>query len=533
VVSPIRRLTAMTVGIALAATIVDGSTRILARQQASASQPEAKAPAYSYAREAALAAKLDLDNPDPVELRRTFSERRARVLAAIPEGAMLVFSAEQAQPRRLEFQVPHNENHDLIYLTGIEGLDSLDSALLLLPTPEKNWVVLYTSASLETIKSVTGIEEVRPFARLEEDLSAALTDYRDWRITQRRRYPLPGALAKTWGRKSKALYLNYPRFLRLGMPEPPRLEFFSRLQRFSPELDLRDAADVLDPVRMLHDAYSLASIRRAVQITGEGVVEGLRAVRSGITETQLMEVMDFVYRYRGAYLGFPTAVRRSPPGGRRQGQGQRPALPEGFIQFVPRSSAAALEAGDMVHVDTGASFNHHSADIQRNAPVARTFTAEQRRLYEIALNVQKTVISRIKPGVTWNQLHELAVQMLRDAGGYDRYYSYGIGHFIGMEVHDEGDYEQPLRAGMALAIEQGVSPPDGHRVAFEDDVIVTETGHDWISRTIPIEITEIEAMLQRPSSFDTFVRKPPLTTGDPSAPPQQGHQAGRVPGRNR
>ena len=259
------------------------------------------------------------------------------------------------------------------------------------------------------------------------------------------------------------------------MPEPPRLEFFSRLQRFSPELDLRDSADVLDPVRMLHDAYSLASIRRAVQITGEGVVEGLRAVRAGVTETQLMEVMDFVYRYRGAYLGFPTAVRRSPPGGRRQGQQQR-QLPEGFIQFVPRSSAAALETADMVHVDTGASFNHHSADIQRNAPVARKFTAEQRRLYEIALNVQKTVISRIKPGVTWTQLHELAVQMLRDAGGYDRYYSYGIGHFIGMEVHDEGDYELPLQAGMALSIEQGVSPPDGHRVAFEDDVIVTETG---------------------------------------------------------
>ena len=421
-VSPIRGLIAGAVIIGLAAAVFDRATPVLARQQPSPNRPEARAPAYSYAREAALAAKFDLDNPDPGELRRTFDERRARVLAAIPEGALLVFSAEQAQPRRLEFQVPHSENHDFIYLTGIEGIDSLDSALLLLPTPEKNWVVLYTSASLETIKSLTGIEEVRPLARLEEDLSAALTDYRDWRITQRRRYPLPGALAKAWGRKSKALYLNYPRFLRLGMPEPPRLEFFGRLQRFSPELDLRDSADVLDPVRTLHDAYSLASIRRAVQITGEGVVEGLRAVRAGVTETQLMEVMDFVYRYRGAYLGFPTAVRRSPPGGRRQGQQQR-QLPEGFIQFVPRSSAAALETADMVHVDTGASFNHHSADIQRNAPVAKKFTAEQRRLYEIALNVQKTVISRIKPGVTWTQLHELAVQMLRDAGGYDRYYS--------------------------------------------------------------------------------------------------------------
>ena len=262
--SPIRSLTAVAVAIALAAAVFDSATPVLARQQPSPNRPEARAPAYSYAREAALAAKFDLDNPDPAELRRTFDERRARVLAAIPEGALLVFSAEQPQPRRLEFQVPHSENHDFIYLTGIEGLDSLDSALLLLPTPEKNWVVLYTSAAPETIKSVTGIEEVRALSRLEEDLSAALTDYRDWRITQRRRYPLPGALAKAWGRKSKALYLNYPRFLRVGMQEPPRLELFSRLQRFSPELDVRDSADVIDPIRMLHDAYSLASIRRAV-----------------------------------------------------------------------------------------------------------------------------------------------------------------------------------------------------------------------------------------------------------------------------
>lgn len=459
---------------------------------------------YDYRREAAAATVLDLDRLDPNEFRRMLAARRGRVLQALPEGAMLVFSVEQAQPRRLEFQVPHSENHDFTYLTGLDGLSSYDSALLLFAAPEKNWVVLYTSDDPARIQDVTGVEEVRPIARLEEDLSVTLTDYRDWRITQIRRWPLPAALARTWGRRDKVLYLNYPRFLRLAMPEPPRLEFFDRLRRFSPELVLRDAADVLDPVRMLHDAYGLASLRRAVAVTGEGIIEGLRAVRPGVTEAQIMEIMDFVYRYRGAYLGFPTAVRKMPPGGRRE---TRP-LPEGFIQFVPRSTAAVLEAGDMVHTDTGAAFNHYSADLQRNVPVTGRFTPEQRRLYEIALNVQKTVIARIRPGVTWWELHNLAVQMLRDAGGYDRYYTYGIGHFIGMEVHDEGDYEQPLRPGMALSIEQGVAPPDGPRIAFEDDVIVTEAGHEWISRWIPIEIAEVEEMMRTPSSFRMFVEKP-------------------------
>src|SRR5438270_93761 len=194
-------------------------------------------------------------------------------------------------------------------------------------------------------------EVPRPFARLEEDLSLALTDYRDWRITQLRRWPLPAALAKAWGRYDKVLYINYPRFLRLGMPAPPRLEYFDRLKRFSPELRLRDSADLLDPIRSLQDSYGLASIRRAVQITGEGLVEGLRAVHPGLTETQVMQLMDFVYRYRGGDLGFPTEVTATPV---RQ---QKREVPEGFIQFVPRSAAVVIEPGQLVHVDTGASFN--------------------------------------------------------------------------------------------------------------------------------------------------------------------------------
>ncbi len=461
---------------------------------------------YDYAEEAAQAERFDLDNPDPAMLRETFAKRRARVLQSIPDGAMLVHSVEWVQPRRLEFQVPHSDNHDFIFLTGLEGLQSVGSAILLVPTPEKDWVVLFTSADTEFVRQVTGIEDVRPYAELEEELSVAMTDYRDWRITQLRRWPLAAALSGAWGRNHKALYLNYPRFFRLGMPEPPRLELFKRFERFSPEMQLLDASDLLDPVRMLHDGYGLANLRRAVDITGEGIIEALSGAEVGMSEREVMEAMDFVYRYRGADLGFPTSVARSPINGR---ESQGPRIPEGFIQYVPRSGGDVFQSDDILHTDTGAEFNHYSADLQRNVPISGELNDKQRRLYEIALDVQKTVISRIRPGVTWRELHELAVQMLQDAGGYDQYYGYGIGHFIGMEVHDEGDYEAPLQAGMALSIEQGVAPPDGPRIAFEDDVIVTEDGHDWISEWIPIEINDVEALAKQESTLRTFLGKRP------------------------
>ena len=466
---------------------------------------------YDYATEAAIAAEIDVDRPDPARLREIFARRRARVLEAMPAGAMLVFSVERAQERRLEFQVPHSDNHDFIYLTGLDGLDSLDSAILLLPAhadaegrldeEPRDRVALYTSGDVAALASRTGIEDVRPFAKLEQDLSVAMTDFRDWRVTQVRRYPLAAALSRAWGRGDKVLYLNYPRFFRLGMPEPARLETFERIRRFSPEIAPRDSAEILDQVRMLQDSWSLANLRRAVEITGDGVVEALRAARPGMTERQVMELMDFVYRYRGATLGFPTSVRRES-GDDAEAE---PSVPEGWIEFVPRSGGAILQPGDMVWTDTGAAFNHYSADIQRAVPVDGTFTAEQRRLYDIALDVQTTVIERVRPGVTWWELHDQAIRMLRDAGGYDVDYYYGIGHFIGMEVHDEGDYLVPLRPGMVLSIEQGVMKPGEPRIAFEDDVLVTEDGCEWLSRDIPIEIDEIERMLEAPSAFDAFI----------------------------
>lgn len=463
---------------------------------------------YDFATEDALSRRIDFGRPDPDLLNGIFARRRARALRAIPDGAMLVYSVEWTQPRRLEFQVAASDNHDFTYLTGLSGLASVESALLLLPgpTPAEDWAVLYSSADdLDQVRRSTGIADVRAFSRLEPELSVAMTDYRDWRITQVRRWPLPAALARRWGNSKKALYLNYPRFFRLGMPEPERLTAFERFRRFSPEMDLRDAADLLDPIRMYHDALALASIRRAVWITGEGIKEGFRAAKAGRTESEVMEIIDFVYRFHGADLGFPTEVMRYPPAGPKP----RQEIPEGFIMYQTRSSGDTLRDGDMVHTDTGAEFNFFSADIQRNVAVDGDLTPQQREIYEIALKVQKTVIDSIRPGVTWWQLHRLAERMLKEAGGYDRYYRYGIGHFIGMEVHDEGDYSQPLQPGMALTIEQGVFPPTGPHAAFEDDIIVTPTGHEWVSRSIPIEIAEIEALAKEPSSLAPFLARNP------------------------
>jgi Xaa-Pro aminopeptidase len=200
-----------------------------------------------------------------------------------------------------------------------------------------------------------------------------------------------------------------------------------------------------------------------------------------------MHSVDYVYRLHGADLGFLTGVS---PASQLNEELKWETTAE---EEAARKGDARILPGSLVHFDTGASMNHYSADIQRTVPADGSFTEEQRRVYEVVLEVQKAVIAAVRPGVTWDELQALAMQMLRDAGGWDESYTYGIGHFIGMEVHEHGDYVAPLEPGMVLAIEQG-AVVGGTRVAFEDDVLVTEDGQDWLTRFIPIEIDEVEAL---------------------------------------
>ncbi|MHB1192003.1 MAG: aminopeptidase P N-terminal domain-containing protein [Longimicrobiales bacterium] len=447
----------------------------------------------------ALAA-LGLATPLPASAQTTLAEleyreghreaaiaRRSELMRRMEGGLAVITSADRSQPNLYEFYTPDTEQHDFLFLTGIYEAAPPGSVLVLNPGGGTYREILYTDVDPAEARSLSGVEHVFPRERFLEDLSSALTDFRNLRITQLRFKPVPSDLARGWGDRDKVLYVNYPRVTNLNEPAGPRLAFVERLRAATSELDVRDAGDLLDPMRMVLDDFALKNVRRAVEITGKGIAEGMKAARPGLTTRQVMETVDYVYRLHGADLGFDTHV------------GVASGLDE-TIEYATTREEAAARGGDarvtdgvLVHFDTGARINHYSADVQRTVPAGERFTEEQRKVYEVVLNVQKAVIAAVRPGVTWQELHDLAVRMLKDAGGWDESYTYGIGHYIGLEVHEHGDYVEPLVPGMALAIEQGAIV-DGTRVALEDDVLVTADGHEWLTRSIPIEIAEVEAL---------------------------------------
>lgn len=421
--------------------------------------------------------------------------RRQAVLKAVTDGLLVVQSADRSQPNLLEFMLPDTENHDFVYLTGLDRAALPGSVLVLNPGGERYREVLYTADDVERAKQATGIEHVFSASRFLDDLSSALTDYRDIRITQLRRKPVASDFSRGLGVQGtrKIIYLNYPRFTNLAEPQNPRFALAERLRQASPEVELRDSGEILDRLRMVHDEYEMGEIRRAVAITGAGLTEAFKVARAGVTTGQVREVIDFVYRLNGAGMAFETNVEVPA----RSGQAAEPSRPENG----PRLRDVTIQAGDFIHIDTGSEVNHYASDVQRMIPADGRFTSEQRKVYEKILAVQKAVIAAVRPGARWQDLHDLAVRMLREAGDWDKTYTYGIGHFVGMEVHDHGDYLQPLRPGMTLAIEQGTTL-NGVRVALEDTVLVTPDGNEWLSRSIPIEVDEIERVLPQPPTID-------------------------------
>lgn len=426
--------------------------------------------------------------------REAAIQRRAEFAKRMKGGLAVIMSADRSQPNRYEGFTPDTENKDFVFLTGIYDAHPPGHVLVLNPGGQTYKEVLYTDMDPDEARRLSGITHVFPRDRFLEHMSSAVTDYRNLRITQLRFKEVPSDFARGWGDGVKPLYFNYPRFENLNEPASPRAAFIDRLRAATSEIEVRDASDILDPMRMVLDGFARKNIERAIAITGHGLKEGMRAAKPGLTTLQVMQTIDYVYRLNGATLSFATGVSVA------SNLNDKLKWETTAEEEAARKGDARIPAGSLVHIDTGAAMNHYSADVQRTVPVDGVFTPEQRRVYQGVLDVQKAVIAAVRPGVTWRQLQDIAERELAKKGGWDKSYTYGIGHFIGMEVHEHGDYVGPLRPGMVIAIEQG-AVVNGTRVAFEDDVLVTETGQEWLTRVIPIEIDEVEKLRREPSSF--------------------------------
>ena len=256
--------------------------------------------------------------------------------------------------------------------------------------------------------------------------------------------------------------------------------------------DVRNLRPLVDSMRLVKDGDEIARMRKAIDISAAGHVAAMQAARPGVWEYELEAVLEAAFRRNGAdRLGYPSIVGSGP----------------NSTTLHYDVNRRQTRDGDLVVVDAGAEWGQYTADVTRTFPVNGKFTPRQKAIYDLVLATQQTAFDSTRPGATVAQLNRIAREYLRTHSGTlcgaqscDGYFIHGLGHWLGMDVHDVGDYGTPLKPGMVLTLEPGIYlPAESLGVRIEDDVLVTATGAEWLSAKAPKTTVEIERLMSRPS----------------------------------
>ncbi len=251
--------------------------------------------------------------------------------------------------------------------------------------------------------------------------------------------------------------------------------------------EVRDISPIVHNLRREKSVIEIEAMYHAAQITVNAQRFTMKAIKAGIFEYELRGALESVFTMFGCERpAFPTIV----------GSGVN------STKLHYTQGAGQLTSGDLVLIDCGAEYEMYCADVSRTYPVSGMFTPRQRDVYELVLQVQKTIERLARPGMFLRNaqapdvsLHHIAVKMFKEAG-VESYFKHSLGHFLGLDVHDVGDYSIPLAPGDAFTLEPGLYFVDERLgVRIEDDYILTDDGLICLTEALPREVEDIENIL--------------------------------------
>jgi len=242
-----------------------------------------------------------------------------------------------------------------------------------------------------------------------------------------------------------------------------------------------DKTDVVPALRSVKSVSEIALIQEAVNITAHGFAAALSFIQAGVNEFQVQSTLEHNYAMAGGRgAAYPTIV----------GSGINSTV----LHY--NANDRDLVDGDLVCIDSGASYRGYGADITRTIPVSGKFTKRQRELYEIVLKAEEAAIRAVKVGATLSEIDGVARSIIVKEG-YGDNFIHGIGHHLGVETHDNCGPIAPLKKGAVVTIEPGIYLPDeAIGIRIEDDIVVTANGRKNLSKAIPKTIAEIEKAMR-------------------------------------
>ena len=417
-----------------------------------------------------------------------FASRRAAALELMPDSSVAVLQTAKVKTRSNDVTYEYRQDSNFYYLTGItdpgsvlvlskSGVNS-DSGrveeLLFVPRRLPRAGAWEKEAfSADEAQRELGFEVVKPASVLPTELNGILNG-------------------------KKVLFYSSAGIEFLYEPVTNERFFIGQktkkaLRKKHPGLKVKSPSKILAMLRQTKSPRELALLRKAIDITCEAHLEAMRNARPGMYEYELEAIIEYVFKRNGAeYPAFPSIV----------GSG-----PNATILHYSQNRRKT-ERGDLVVMDIGAEYHGYSADVTRTIPISGEFTAKQREIYEIVLRAQNEAIAAVKPGVPFREIHKVAKKVIADAG-YGKYFIHGTSHFLGLDTHDVGARDT-LAVGMVLTVEPGIYIRETEDidpgywnigVRIEDDVLVTETGHEILSTKAPRRVEEIEKLIREGSRF--------------------------------
>ncbi len=254
-----------------------------------------------------------------------------------------------------------------------------------------------------------------------------------------------------------------------------------------------DVQPFLARQRQIKDMHEIEQLYRAVEVTCMAQEAAAQAIADGILECEVQASLEYIFTAAGARAAFASVV----------GSGEHSTV----LHYA--TNGAKMHAGDVVVVDIGAMYEGYCADLTRTYPVSGKFSKRQKEVYDVVLATQEYIASVAKPGYWLNNpeqpeksLNHLAQKFIAQKG-YGEYVVHGIGHYLGLDVHDAGDYSQPLKEGMVFTIEPGIYiPKELLGIRIEDDYWVVKDGVVCLSEQLPKKTEEIEAFMRGEYQMD-------------------------------
>ena len=391
--------------------------------------------------------------------------RRARVLGALKGAAAVVFAGGATRPLLGTWLADANFR----YLTGLE--DEPEAAVFFDPSAEdeRRRIVLF-------LKPLD--REAERWDGYREELGSSLRARTGFRTVMRT--PSLPALLTDAARRAKRLACLHPCAV-YDAAVSPDLAVYRKVAERVPGVAIEDRTELLKDLRARKSPAELALMRRAIAATAEGYRAVFGMLRPGVSELEIRQALETAYHRHGVErLAFNTIV----------GAGLNGTV----LHYA--ANKAVVEAGDLVVIDSGASFGGYCADVTRTLPVSGRFTKEQRRFYEIVLAAQRAAIAAARPGVHMWRVDEAARAVIEKAGCGDAFI-HGVGHQLGLATHDATP-GGPLVPGMVVTIEPGIYFPDrGLGIRIEDDVLIGRAGNQILNSTIPKSIKNIKNTIQK------------------------------------